>query len=41
MIWDGLPAHRSALMRAYLENPHGAAQIEQLPGYATELNPTE
>jgi len=41
VIWDGLPAHRSALVREYLEALNGAIQIEQLPGYAPELNPTE
>ena len=41
VIWDGLPAHRSALVRDYLESLNGAVQIEQLPGYAPELNPTE
>ena len=41
VIWDGLPAHRSALVRDYLEALNGAIQIEQLPGYAPELNPTE
>lgn len=41
VIWDGLPAHRSALVRDYLESLKGAVQIEQLPGYAPELNPTE
>ena len=41
MIWDGLPAHRSALVREYLEALKGAIQIEQLPAYAPELNPTE
>ena len=33
--------HRSALVREYLEALNGAIQIEQLPGYAPELNPTE
>jgi transposase len=41
VIWDGLPAHRSALVRDYLEALNGAIQIEQLPAYAPELNPTE
>jgi len=41
VIWDGLPAHRSALVRDYLESLNGAIQIEQLPAYAPELNPTE
>ena len=38
VIWDGLPAHRSALVREYLEALKGAIQIEQLPAYAPELN---
>jgi len=41
IIWDGLPAHRSRLVRDYLEQLDGAIQIEPLPGYAPELNPTE
>jgi transposase len=41
VIWDGLPAHRSKLVREYLEALEGAIQIEQLPAYAPELNPTE
>ena len=41
VIWDGLPAHRSVLVREYLEALNGAIQIERLPGYAPELNPTE
>src|ERR1017187_1329912 len=41
VIWDGLPAHRSALVREYLDALKGAIQIEQLPAYAPELNPTE
>ena len=41
VIWDGLAAHRSALVREYIEALKGAIQIEQLPAYAPELNPTE
>ena len=41
VIWDGLAAHRSALVREYLQALKGAIQIEQLPAYAPELNPTE
>ncbi|MFO0448089.1 MAG: transposase [Pseudomonadota bacterium] len=41
VIWDGLPAHRSVVVRDYLEALDGAIQIEQLPAYAPELNPTE
>jgi len=41
VIWDGLSAHRSRLVGDYLEGLKGAIQIESLPGYAPELNPTE
>jgi transposase len=41
VIWDGLPAHRSHLVRDYLERLNGAIQLEPLPGYAPELNPAE
>jgi len=42
VIWDGIPTHRSRIVKAYLAN--GAAKrihLEQLPGYAPDLNPTE
>jgi transposase len=42
VIWDGNPTHRSQKIKTYLAN--GASkriQLEQLPGYAPELNPTE
>lgn len=41
IIWDGLPAHRSALVRQYVDSTEGALQIERLPAYAPELNPVE
>lgn len=41
VIWDGLPAHRSGLVREYVESLEGAIQLERLPAYAPELNPTE
>ena len=41
VIWDGLPAHRSRVVRDYVDSTKGAIQIEQLPGYAPELNPVE
>jgi transposase len=41
IIWDGLSAHRSRLVRDYIEGLNGAIQIERLPGYAPELNPVE
>lgn len=41
VIWDGLPAHRSRLVGAFIDSLKGAIQLEQLPGYAPELNPVE
>ena len=42
VLWDGAPIHRSQVVKEYLSN--GAAHrihLEQLPGYAPELNPVE
>jgi hypothetical protein len=40
VIWDGLPAHRSAKMhRLIAARPW--LRVYRLPGYAPELNPTE
>ena len=41
VIWDGLPAHRSARVRDFIGAQRGRIQVERLPGYAPELNPTE
>lgn len=41
LIWDGLPAHRSRAMRAYLARQCAWLTVERLPGYAPELNPVE
>jgi DDE superfamily endonuclease len=41
VIWDGLPAHRSQLVRDYVDSLKGAIQLEYLPAYAPELNPAE
>jgi transposase len=41
VIWGGLAAHRSRLVRAYVETRRGAIQLERLPAYAPELNPVE
>lgn len=40
IIWDGLQAHRSRLVRSYVEDD-GEIQLERLPAYAPELNPVE
>jgi len=41
LIWDHLPAHRSLAMKEFLQTQREWLQIEWLPGYAPELNPTE
>lgn len=41
IIWDGLAAHRSTLVRDYVESLNGDIQLEPLPAYAPELNPVE
>ena len=41
LIWDGLPAHRSRRMTDWLRNQADWFCVEQLPGYASELNPIE
>jgi transposase len=41
LLWDGLPAHRSRAMRAWLETQRSWLVVERLPAYAPELNPVE
>ena len=41
LVWDGLPAHKSRLMQAYLRGQRSWVREERLPGYAPELNPVE
>jgi transposase len=41
LLWDGLPAHRSRAMRAWLNRQRSWLVVERLPAYAPELNPTE
>ena len=41
VIWDGLKAHRSRLVRDYLDTLAGHIQIALLPPYAPDLNPVE
>jgi len=41
IIWDGLKAHRSRLVREYLDGLDGHIQIAFLPPYAPDLNPVE
>jgi hypothetical protein len=41
LLWDGLPAHRSRVMGAWLRRQRSWLVVESLPGYAPELNPVE
>ena len=41
IVWDRLPAHRSALVREFIALSEGLIETEYLPGYAPELNPVE
>ena len=41
VIWDGLPAHRSRVVKDYVEALDGHLILERLPAYAPELNPVE
>ncbi len=42
VIWDGAPIHRSKEIKAFLKAGVGKRlHLEQLPGYAPELNPAE
>jgi hypothetical protein len=41
LLWDGLPAHRSLAMRAWLRRQRSWLVVEPLPGYAPDLNPVE
>jgi transposase len=41
IVWDGLRAHWSKEVRAYVESLEGKIITEQLPAYAPDLNPVE
>jgi transposase len=41
LLWDGLSAHRSTKMRAFLDSQRHWLTAERLPAYAPELNPVE
>ncbi len=41
LLWDGLPAHRSRVMHAWLRRQRSWLVVEPLPAYAPELNPVE
>jgi len=41
LVWDGLAAHKSREMKAFLINERAWLQTEMLPGYSPDLNPVE
>jgi hypothetical protein len=41
LIWDGLSAHWSTRMRAFLDSQRDWLTAERLPAYAPELNPVQ
>jgi transposase len=41
LLWDGLPAHRSHAMGAWLGRQRSWLVVEPLPAYAPDLNPVE
>lgn len=41
IVWDGLRAHRSRLVREHVDATRGAIELAFLPPYAPELNPVE
>jgi hypothetical protein len=41
LLWDGLSAHWSTRMRAWLDSKHDWLRVERIPAYAPELNPVE
>jgi transposase len=41
IVWDGLKAHRSRLVREYVDGLDGHIVLSFLPPYAPELNPVE
>jgi hypothetical protein len=41
IVWDGLPAHRSKLVKEFTGKQRGRIWLERLPAYAPELNPMD
>lgn len=41
LVIDGLPAHKKACVREYVESTQGRLTLHFLPGYAPDLNPDE
>lgn len=41
IVWDGLKAHSSEAVKAFLGDRPGRVHLERLPAYSPELNPVE
>ena len=41
LIWDGLPSHRSKVMKAWIASQRHWLVVERLPAYGHDLNPVE
>lgn len=41
LVVDGLPAHKTALVKSYVASTHGRLTLHFLPGYAPDPNPDE
>jgi transposase len=41
LVVDGLPSHKTALVKAYIASTNGMLTLHFLPGYAPDLNPDE
>ncbi len=41
LVVDGLPAHKTKLVKDYVQSTQGKLTLYILPGYALELNPDE
>jgi transposase len=41
IIWDGAPIHHDHQVNLFVESTAGQLCVEQLPGYAPDLNPDE
>jgi transposase len=39
VVWDGSPVHRRLAVKEFVEQSGGKIRVEQLPGYAPDLNP--
>jgi transposase len=41
LVWDGLPSHRSTVMKDWITTQSSWLTVERLPSYACDLNPIE